>query len=239
MKLKLIRSLSIAFAVGVILLPLRSFAQLDSESPIMRNANFYSDLFHRKFLDGLVDPLKRNRSNRPASSRASTSTVTTPPPNGATMPRKLAQSAPPEQRKAVEQVFDQLLTVYYPKVEQQLGIPENDLAGAIAAFLIGSYEAYYNQDVDAPKARAVIAQVRAIVAANPQIQQATPAQKREMYEQMAILGLYQIGVRAALKEKPNAQISSLLRSAGKQYLETFLKTSADRVSISPQGLVIQ
>ena len=233
MKLKLIRSLSIAFAVGVILLPLRSFAQLDSESPIMRNANFYSDLFHRKFLDGLVDPLKRNRSNRPASSRASTSTVTTPPPNGATMPRKLAQSAPPEQRKAVEQVFDQLLTVYYPKVEQQLGIPENDLAGAIAAFLIGSYEAYYNQDVDAPKARAVIAQVRAIV------QQATPAQKREMYEQMAILGLYQIGVRAALKEKPNAQISSRLRSAGKQYLETFLKTSADRVSISPQGLVIQ
>lgn len=234
MKLKLIPLLGIV--LGVILIPSRSLAQLDSDSPLMRNANFYSDLFHRKFLDGLVDPLKRRPSNtRPSNA----STITTLQSSGATMPRKLAQSAPPEQRRAVEQVFTQLLTVSYPKVEQQLGIPKNDLAGAIAAFLIGSYEAYHNQDVDAVQAKAVIAQVRTIIVTNPQIQQATPAQKREMYEQMAILGLYQIGVRAALKEKPNAQISARLQSAGKQYLETFLKTSVDRVSINAQGLMIQ
>jgi hypothetical protein len=84
------------------------------DSPLMRNANFYSDLFHCKFLDGLVDPLKRRRSD---TRSVTTSTITTPQSSGATMLQKLAQPPPPEQRKAVEQAFTQLLNVSYPKVE--------------------------------------------------------------------------------------------------------------------------
>jgi hypothetical protein len=116
------------------ILPATSLAQgIDSfsDSALRRDGDFYSNLFHQKFLNNLVDPIKSRRTNRrtetpkPAKTPITqASTITIPQQNGATMPKKLAQSAPQEKRQKVEQVFSQLLASY-PKLEQQFNIPES------------------------------------------------------------------------------------------------------------------
>ena len=54
-----------------------------------------------------------------------------------------------------------------------------------------------------------------------------------MYEQMAILGTLMALTRDALKQQPNPEL------AAKGYLESFLKTSADRVNLTAQGLELK
>jgi hypothetical protein len=56
---------------------------------------------------------------------------------------------------------------------------------------------------------------------------------------MAILGLYVGGVNLAAKKSPNPQIEARLKAVSKGYLETLLKTNADRISIGANGLEIQ
>lgn len=154
------------------------------------------------------------------------------------MPAKLAAHYPASQRQHVERTFSQVLDGYH-QIESQFGIPRNDLAGAVAAFLVGSYMAYHDTDFPDEHFKPLVAQMRRTIAGNPEFQRASNAEKQEMYEQMAILGTSLALTRDALKQKPNAQIASNIRQAGKGYLEQFLKTDADRVQITSAGLVIR
>jgi hypothetical protein len=65
------------------------------------------------------------------------------------------------------------------------------------------------------------------------------AARQEMYEQMAILGMFMANAQMALRQRPDSQIEARVRAAGKAYLEQFLKTDADRVQITAQGLVLK
>jgi hypothetical protein len=154
------------------------------------------------------------------------------------MPAKLASHYPAPKRAEAERIFAEALSGYH-KIENQFGIPRHDLAGAIAAFLVGSYMAY--NDVDFPDAnfKPLVAQMRRTLAHNAEFIQASNAEKQEMYERMAILGTTMALTREALKAQPNAQIASNMREAAKGYLEQFLKTDADKVRITSQGLVIR
>ncbi|QLE54665.1 DUF6683 family protein [Nostoc sp. TCL26-01] len=239
-------------AIAISTIPVATLAQgVDSfsDSALLRNGDFYSNLFHQKFLNRLVDPLKSRRGNRlvrretttvsPSKVPATqTSTITVPQPNGATMPKKLAQSAPEAQRQTVEKVFSQLLA-RYPKLEEQFNIPANDLAGAMAAFVILNYETYQGTQLNSSQVEVVVKQMRTAISTSPQFQTATAVQKRELYEQMAILGMYVGGLNLALKQTPNPQIAIRLKTASKGYLETLLQTSVDRISIKKNGLEIQ
>lgn len=57
-----------------------------------------------------------------------------------------------------------------------------------------------------------------------------------MYEQMVVLGMFIAGVREALKQAPNAQISANTQKAGEDYLRTFLGVDPARVEIGGGGL---
>jgi hypothetical protein len=113
------------------------------------------------------------------------------------------------------------------------------LAGAVAAFLAGNYMAY--RDTDFPDANfpPLVNQMREIIGSNATFARASDMEKQEMYEQMAILGTYMAMTRDALKKQPNTQIQANLRKAAKGYLEQFLKTDADRVQITANGLVLK
>jgi hypothetical protein len=151
---------------------------------------------------------------------------------------KLAQAYPASAQPQVERVFSELY-VGYGKIEQQFGIPRHDVAGSVAAFLAGSYMAYRNVDFPDEHFKPLVAQMRQIIGSNPDFAKASNAEKQEMYEQMAILGMFMANTQMALKEKPNAQIAANMRQAAKGYLEQFLKTDADRVQITAQGLVLK
>jgi hypothetical protein len=163
--------------------------------------------------------------------------------NQATIPAKLAASYPQPARAEAQRTFTQLLAQYRNKIEPTFAIPKNDIAGSVAAFLAGSYMAFHNVDFPDENFKPLVNQMRIIIGGNAEFAQATDAEKQELYEQMAILGMFLAGTQMELKNQPNhpqaAQIKTNMRQAAKGYLEQFLKTDADRVQITANGLVLR
>ncbi len=141
-------------------------------------------------------------------------------------------------RAKASHVFEEMLGAY-AKIEQQFDIQRHDVAGAVAAFLAGTYMAYRNVDFPDENFKPLVIQMRGIIANNPAFVNASPHARQELYEQMAILGMFMATTQMALKEKPNPEVASNMRQAAKGYLELFLKADADKIDITSQGLVIR
>jgi len=156
---------------------------------------------------------------------------------GATV-AKLVAHYPPASRSDAERVFRELLG-RYPKIEQQFGIPRRDVAGSVAAFLAGSYMAYRNVDFPDEHFKPLVNQMRRMIGGNPEFARASNTEKQEMYEQMAILGMFMASTQMALKDRPNAQTTANMKQTAKGYLEQFLQTDAERVQITAKGLVLE
>ncbi len=154
------------------------------------------------------------------------------------VPAKIAAAYPAERRAEVERVFGELLAGY-PKFERQYGIPANDVAGAVATFVGGSYEAYRNAELPDDRFRRLVTQMRGLLAGNADFKRASDTEKRALYEHMAALGLFMAGTRQALQRQPNAELAASMQRAGRGYLEQLLKTDADRITISASGLQIR
>lgn len=165
--------------------------------------------------------------------------TTAPPPASTSTPRALASRYPANQRARIEQAFGESLRSYQ-QIEARFGIPGNDVAGALAAFIAGSYMAY--RDVDFPDRHfpVLVAQMRHVLANNAAFQHASAAEKRDVYEQMAIIGTFMAATREALKRQPpDPTVADNFRASARANLEQFLKTDADRVTVGEQGLVIR
>jgi hypothetical protein len=151
-------------------------------------------------------------------------------------PRRMAARYPAAQRAQIESVFRDTLTSYH-QLEDKLGI---DLAGAVAAYVAGSYMAYRDVTLPDEQFKLLVEQMRGILAANPAVQRASGAEKRDLYEEMAIAGMFIAVVRESLKRNAaQAQYASNVLETAKANLEQFLKTDADRVQITDHGLVIR
>ncbi len=173
-----------------------------------------------------------------ATSSAASLNTSVAATGGPSMPAKMAAYYPEGSRGQVEKTFRELLDKY-GQVERQFDIPKHDTAGAVAAFIAGSYMAYRNSDFPDAHFKPLVNQMRGIIAGNAEFAQATGAEKQEMYEQMAIAGMLMAGTQMALKQQPNAQVAANMKQAAKGYLEQFLKTDADRVQITANGLVLK
>ncbi|CAG1769511.1 hypothetical protein BAC2_00374 [uncultured bacterium] len=175
---------------------------------------------------------------KPQAGLLAQSTRYTPAIRDGDYAHKLADAYPAQSRGEAERVFKELLSGYR-KLEARFGIPRNDVAGSIAAFLAGSYMAYHDTDFPDEHFRPLVEQMRTVVGSNADFARATEAEKQEMYEKMAMLGMYMATTQMALKEQPNPQVSVNMKKAAKTYLEQFLKADADSVEITARGLVIR
>ena len=164
------------------------------------------------------------------------------PAGASRMPALLAEAYPAAARGQAEATFKQLLSGYR-QIERQFDIPRNDVAGAVAALLAGSWMAYRNADFPDEHFAPLVRQMRGVIARNPDFAAADAQQKQELYEQLAILGMLTATTQMALKENPGTpdaqRVQANLREAGKGYLEQFLKTDADRVQLTAQGLELR
>jgi hypothetical protein len=151
---------------------------------------------------------------------------------------KLTQSYPAGQRAQVQRVFDKLL-VSYQTIESRFGVPRNDLAGAVAAFLADSFMAYRDTDFPDASFRPLAEQMRGVIVSTSEFAATTPALKREMYEQMAILGMFMATTQMASKRQPGPALQFNLREAARGYLEKFLKVDADKLQITATGLSVR
>jgi hypothetical protein len=112
------------------------------------------------------------------------------------------------------------------------------VAAAVATFLAGSYMAYRGVDFPDRNFKPLYRQMRQILASDPAFARASEAERREMYEQTAILGTHLALSREALKQRPDREAEERVRAAGRDYLRQFLKLDPERVRITDQGLVV-
>lgn len=195
----------------------------------------------------LVDPVGRalRRNAQPGQAPAAApvqgkaATVSTVVPEGsARVPAAMAAQYPAAERARVQRAFEQMLELHHT-VERQFGVPRRDLAGAAAAYVTGAYMAYHNTEVPDAWFPPLVAQMRGILAAEPAQASAPLPVRQEMYEQLAILGMFAATLQTGLKQHPDAALEQRMRAAGKSYLEQLLKVDADRVQLTERGLALR
>jgi hypothetical protein len=174
-----------------------------------------------------------------AGNRDGASTIAPAAARATTAARDLAARYPAAQRAQIERAFNDSLAAYR-QIEAKLGIPGNDVAGAVAAFVAGSYMAYRDVDVPDEQFKRLADQLRGALASSGVFARTSAAEKRDMYEQLAIVGTFMAVTRLALKQQPpDAAVAANFRDSAKSNLELLLKTDADRVVIGERGLVIR
>lgn len=192
----------------------------------------FNYVMNKIVMDGATRPRNSNKSTARSTIAQRQSTAVT----NSTM-KKLAANYPPAERAKAEKVFTDLLAGY-AQIEQKFGIPKDDLAGALAAFLAGSYMAYH--DVELPDAHfgALVDQMRRSLATEPRFAELGQAERRDAYEQLAIAGMMMAVTKMALKSEPDARVAADMRSSAKRNLDQVLGIGADKIEISEKGLTL-
>jgi hypothetical protein len=189
--------------------------------------------------DAMSRQLKRGEGrggSAPAGAQLAPTTVDPAP--AASFPARLASQYPEASRAEAERVFRELLQ-RYGQLEQRFGLEKGDVAGSVAAFIAGNYMAYHNSGFPDENFLPLVNQMRVVLGNNAEFQQAGPQARQETYEQMALVGMLMATGQMALARQPDPRALANMRSAAKGYLEQFLKTDADRVRLTAQGLSIR
>lgn len=178
------------------------------------------------------------RHPAPARSGAAgtASTLASDRPQVQASARELAQAMPAAYRTRMVEIYQQCFATWR-ELERKLGLPPDDVAGAIAAFIAGNYMAY--RDVEVPDAAylRLVEQLRTALRANPGLARASGAQRRKLYEQMAMVGTFMAVAQLNLKKQPDPQAARHFRDAAAANLETALQMPAAEIRISHEGLV--
>jgi hypothetical protein len=177
---------------------------------------------------------------QPAAAPAATAaaTLATAPAQVAANAQQLATVFPAEQRARMAQAYQQSFEAYQ-KLEARLGVPANDVAGAVAAFIAGNYMALRNVDLPDPHYQRLVAQMRQALQASGGFMNAGAAQKRQMYEQLAMVGTFMAVARQSFAQNPNPGAEANFRNAARANLEQALQRPAERLQIGPGGLSLQ
>lgn len=157
--------------------------------------------------------------------------------NVSSTPSRMAAKYPAENRSEATNLFSKLLSSF-AEIERLFRLPETDVANAAAAFVVGSWMAFNNADFPDENFKPLVKQLRDVISGSPNFAIVTDGQKQELYEQLAILGMFAANVQRAINQEPNTQIAGNMRNAARGYLEIFLSTKAEKVKLTPQGLVI-
>jgi hypothetical protein len=186
-----------------------------------------------------LERVKRSRDARgelPAPAPASSTVFTPQHPPGAGA-RKLAAAYPEATREQATRVFLQLLGKY-GELEKMLGVPHNDLAGAMAAYVCANYSVLH--DVDVPDAHfpPLVAQMRRFIGDSEEFARMPESDKQDLYEQTAIVGMLMATSRLSMKSQPRPQVAAQMKASARSHLEQVLHTSADRVEITASGLIV-
>lgn len=151
---------------------------------------------------------------------------------------ELAQRFPAAHRAAMTQAYQESFG-FWKKLEAQLGITPDDVAAGVAAFIAGNYAAFMQQQVPDEDFKSLVLQMQGMLARNPAFMQSTAAAKRQMFEQLAMVGTFMAVYREHLKQKPSPGEEVNFRNAAKANLEAGVGLAVERMQIGPQGLVVR
>lgn len=153
--------------------------------------------------------------------------------------RKLSMHFPPEQRAQVEKYYIESMATYL-KLEKKMGWEPRDMAGGLAAFLVGNYMVLHERNVSDEEYAAVASQMRA----QQQMQKITQASDqeklRDVFEQSAMVGVFMAVAYLAHQQKPQeSAFYGNLRNAARENLQLVLKSDPAKLSIDKNGMRFQ
>lgn len=151
---------------------------------------------------------------------------------------ELAQRFPAQHRAAMTKAYEESFG-FWQKLETQLGLVPNDVAAGVAAFIAGNYTAFMQQPVPDEDFKSLVLQMQSLLSRNPAFMQSSPAAKRSMFEQLAMVGTFMVVYREHLNRQPNPSEETNFRHAAKANLEAGLGLAVERLQIGPQGLVVR
>lgn len=185
--------------------------------------------------NGTFAAAKKGRTTARVARTAST--VRFEPASAPIAPARLAQSYPAGGRAQAQAFFTETLAGWH-RIEAKFGLPRNDLAGAVAAFVAGNYIAYHDEPFPDRHFKALVAQMREAIDDADALRRSSNAEKQELYETLAILGTYMALTREALQKAQDPKLAAQVRAAAHDYLRQFLNVDAARLRITASGLSI-
>ncbi len=174
----------------------------------------------------------------PPATRAAGPVLAEGPPQLRQSATELAQRFPAAQRSAMTRAFEESFA-FWRKLEAQLGLAPDDLAAGLAAFIAGNYAVFMQQEVPDEQFKTLVRQMQGLLGQSPGIQQAGAAQRRSMYEQLAMVGTFMVVYREQLKTRPNPAEEVNFRHTAKANLETALGVGVERMRLGAQGLELR
>jgi len=178
---------------------------------------------------------KTSASKNSSASPGGAATLVAEPARVQAHARELAAMVPPAQREALAQAYGQAFEGYL-QLERKLGLPENDVANGLAAFIAGNYMALNQVEVPDASFVRLAAQLREALPRNPGFSAMSGAAKRKLYEQSAMQGTFMAVARLAFLKQPQPAAEQNYRAAARASLEAALKVPAEQIRIDAQGL---
>lgn len=223
----------LAAACMALLLPLAAQAQYIMEFAQTYHApmsNFITGtVMNNQAMIAAADPGQRApASAAPVRARAA--------PQTARNARLLAQRFPSEHRAKLEQLFGESYALYR-KLEAKFGWQEDDLAGALTAFVIGNYMVFAATDVPDDHVVAVASQLRANPGMAATFRKVGTEDLRTMYEQSAMVGTFMVLTELSRAKQPQPpEVQARVRDAARANLQQVLGVDPARLRIGAGGM---
>jgi hypothetical protein len=152
---------------------------------------------------------------------------------------KLAQHFPAEKRAEMEKVYLQSMDIYL-QVEKKMGWTPRDMAGGLAAFLVGNYMVLKNTEVPDEDFNAVARQIRAQNKLHD-INDRNEADKvRDVFEQSAMIGAFMALAYKSHQQQPQPPaVYENMRNAARENLQLVLKGDPSNLLIDKNGMRFQ
>ncbi|MEO7245531.1 MAG: DUF6683 family protein [Rubrivivax sp.] len=152
-------------------------------------------------------------------------------------PARLASGYALDVRTEAEATFDRMLDAYH-QIERQFDLPRNDLGGALAAFVAGNVMAYHDRPFPDRLFKPLVQQMRAAIGVTGAFDDTAPAEKQELYESLAILGMFMAATREAVRTQSDPTLAAKVRTAARGTLQRTLRLDPDRVQLTERGLTV-
>lgn len=149
---------------------------------------------------------------------------------------KLAQHFPLDKRAEMERLYVQSMDIYL-KVEKKMGWTPRDMAGGLAAFLVGNYMVLKNSEVSDEEFNAVARQLRAQEKLQSVTSHNDADKLRDVFEQSAMVGAFMALAYKSHQQTPQPPaIYDNMRNAARENLQLVLKGDPDRLAIDKTGM---
>jgi hypothetical protein len=162
-----------------------------------------------------------------ASTKRADPATTRVAPRRPRMPKVLAATFEPARRAHTEQYYEQLLG-RFDEIADGLQVPRRDVAVAAALYVGSAYSIYRGTQLSDAAFRALVEQMRQVLAATPAFARAPLSQRQDMYEGLAIVGL-------ALAVSPGSGDASV-RELARASLQAFVRGGVDAIAIDDRGI---